>query len=384
MPRIVLLCDIPRSTPNSMDRYANSIGLSLQRIIGNDWSVKEIIPHLLRINWGSEGKFSKVTKLEENISRFLLYPVNVFFKAADIYHIIDHSYGQLAYPLYKRPVVVTCHDLIPLRAAHEGIPDFRVKAFSATKFRWAVMGMRLADIIIAVSESTKRDIVEFLGIPEHKIRVVHNGVDSKFKEIDDENEIRHFKHSREIPLDAHVIMHVSNKDLYKNVKGVLRTLAVLVHELDQETHLLRVGSALDEEHWELARSLEIDHYIHEAGYLTDTELVLAYNAAMVLLYPSWLEGFGFPPLEAMACGTPVVASNRASLPEVVGEAGVLLPPDDHRGMAREIKRIREDAHWRTSLIKKGRKRSSGFSWEKAAEETFRIYGEVLKNSSRNR
>ena len=334
-----------------------------------------------RIICGSEGKLCKFAKLEENISRFLLYPINVLFQAADLYHIIDHSYGQLAYPLYKRPLVVTCHDLIPLRASIEGIPEFWVKSFSAKKFRWAVMGMRLADIIIAVSQSTKQDIIEFLDIPEHKIRVVHNGVDSKFKKIHDKNEITHFKHSIDIPLDAQVIMHVSNKDLYKNIKGVLRTLAILVHDHDKEMHLLRVGSPLAEEHWELARFLEIDQYIHEVGYLTDTELVLAYNLAAVLLYPSWLEGFGFPPLEAMACGTPVVASNRASLPEVVGTAGVLLPPDDYMGMAREIKRIIEDAHWRNSLISKGLKRSSMFSWDKAAEETFKIYRTVLKNSS---
>jgi len=377
MPQILLLCDIPRSSPNSMDRYANNLSLSLQHRINQDWSVKKIIPNDFTIICGPEGKLSKFAKLEEHINRFLLYPINVFFKAADLYHIIDHSYGHLAYPLHKRPLVVTCHDLIPLRAAIEGIPEFCVKLFSAKKFRWAIMGMRLADIIIAVSQSTKQDILEFLDIPEHKIHVVHNGVDSKFKKIQDKNKITHFKHSIDIPLDAHVIMHVSNKDLYKNIKGVLRTLAVLVHDLDKKMHLLRVGSPLEEEHWELARFLEIDQYIHEVGYLTDTELVLAYNLAEVLLYPSWLEGFGFPPLEAMACGTPVVTSNRASLPEVVGEAGVLLPPDDYIGMAREINRIVENTRWRDSLISKGLKRSSMFSWDKAAEETFNVYTKVL-------
>jgi glycosyltransferase involved in cell wall biosynthesis len=377
MPNVLLLWDIPRSSPNSMDRYAGNLSCYLQTIINQDWSVKDFIPQSFTVDYKAVKKLSIFAKLEEFVSRFMLYPINIFFKKADIYHIIDHSYGYLAYALHKRPLVVTCHDLITLRTANESIPEFSIKSLSAKKFRWAIRGMRLADIIIADSQSTKQDILEFLDIPEHKIRVIYPGVDSNFKKIHDKNKIVHFKHSIDIPLDAQVIIHVSNKDLYKNIRGVLRTLSVLVHDLGKKMHLLRVGSPLDKEHWELARFLEIDQYIQEVGYLTDTELVLAYNLAEVLLYPSWLEGFGFPPLEAMACGTPVVTSNRASLPEVVGEAGVLLPPDDYIGMAREINRIVEDTRWRDSLINKGLKRSSMFSWDKVAEETFTVYKKVL-------
>jgi glycosyltransferase involved in cell wall biosynthesis len=313
-------------------------------------------------------------------TRLLVYPFKALVSSADIYHIVDHSYGHLAYPLVHRKLVITCNDLMPLRIATGNIPGATVSKLSLVKFRGIVAGLHLARAIIAISESTKKDLIEFLGVPDHKIHVIHMGVDNQFIPVHADEQLTRLRLSLGIPVTSKVIMHVSGVSAYKNIEGVFRSLAIVIHDLGIQAHLLRVGGLLTDKYWRLARELNIDVFIHEAGHLTDIELISAYNLADVLLFPSWWEGFGLPPLEAMACGTPVVVSNRGSLPEVVGNAAVVCPPDDYLEIAKAINSIFINSEWRNSLISKGFGRSAQFKWEKTAYQTWRVYEKVWRGT----
>lgn len=379
MPKVAILWDIPRHHQNSMDRYANRLSNHLQsNVKDRDWNFNNLIPRRIRLPIPfTNMKYDKVNHVKDIIERFIIYPVNAFFTHADLYHIIDHGYGHLAYGLPNRRLVITCNDLMTLRIAEGAIPGVSIPRSSVKKFRWIVAGLQRADAIIAISCSTKKDIVNFLNIPEEKIHVIYMGVDEQFKQLQECEEMLRLRDLVSLPEDCKVIMHVSGVTPYKNIEGVLRTLALLVRNFDSNVHLLRVGGLLQDEHWRLAKQLRIESNIHEAGHLGDQDLVIAYNLADVFLFPSWWEGFGLPPLEAMACGTPVVVSDRASLPEVVGDAGVITAPTDYMGMATAIRKIFEEDEWRQLLTTRGLAQSTKFTWDQTALKTFCLYQQIF-------
>ncbi|MBN1314033.1 MAG: glycosyltransferase family 4 protein [Anaerolineales bacterium] len=379
MPRCLILWDIPRQYPNSMDRYADRLGISLRGDIAPPgWSFVDLIP---KVRNGSKNARGHNGKGKDIFDRFLGYPVQALFSQADIYHVIDHGYAHLAYPLYRRKLVITCNDLMTLRMAEGSIPGANVSRLSLAKFQGIVSGLWLADRIIAISKSTKDDLIHFLGMPEEKISVIYMGVDEQFGPIHSAEKIAAFRNALGIPPGSKVVMHVSGVTPYKNIEGVLRTVAAINHDFGIPTCLLRAGGALTEDHWRTASALGIKQFIHEAGHLTDAELILAYNLSDVLLFPSWWEGFGLPPLEAMSCGTPVVVSNRASLPEVVGDAGIMVPADNHVEMALAIRRIFEQEELRKALIHKGFARAAQFTWRNTAAETLKLYENVWANAA---
>ncbi len=240
---------------------------------------------------------------------------------------------------------------------------------------------RRADRVIAISASTREDIVRHLGVEPGRVDVVYPGVDDAFRPIADRGRLAAFREKRGLP--ERIILFVGTIEPRKNVERLVRAYARLRRESDLP-HKLVIGGAggwLYEGVFAAVEELGLGDDVLFPGYIPRDELPLWYNAAGLFIYPSLYEGFGLPPLEAMACGTPVIASNTSSLPEVVGEAGLLVDPYDVEGMAEAMFKALTDEGLREEMRRRGLERAREFSWLKTARETVRVYGRALSEEA---
>lgn len=215
------------------------------------------------------------------------------------------------------------------------------------------------DRVIAVSENTKKEVMKFLKFPEERVRVIYEAPDEKFRQLATENPDY---------IDAPFILSNNvNLPLIK-IYHKLKTMGI--------KHKLVVNRGLYTQFKNAIERANLQKDIVIVGYVPDEELVRLYNTADLYARQVQYEGFGLPPLEAMACGCPVIASNVASLPEVIGDAGILVTPHDIDGWTKAMYEVLTNEGLRQDLIKKGLKRTKMFSWEKAAEETYKVYEEV--------
>lgn len=290
---------------------------------------------------------------------------------ADVYHSTNFMR-----PLRRVPCasVTTIHDLIPYVAPHS-IPRSRKRRLLPL-YRWMTRrAARLSDRLIAVSEHTKRDIVEHLGVPDEKVAVVHNGLEPAFHPGSHRGRIR-----ERFGIDGELLVAAGRADPYKNSLALVRAVEALVRAGRNGLRCLLIGE-LDERYPEVrdyVRDHGLDGHVRFTGYLDERDLVAAYQEADVLVHPSLYEGFGFPPLEAMACGTPVVSSNRTSLPEVLGDAALFVDPESIEELSRAIARVLDDAPLRASLRQRGLEQAKRYTWQRAATETLDVYRAALE------
>jgi len=233
--------------------------------------------------------------------------------------------------------------------------------------------VRRTDHIIAVSQNTKEDIVRLLGVPEDKITVIYEAANPIYRPVEDERELRRVREKYHIGGDF--ILFVSTIEPRKNLPTLLRAFRQLLDDYKVEVQLVVAGRQgwLCEEVFSLVEELKLTETVLFLGRVPVEDLPPLYTAASLFAYPSTYEGFGLPPLEAMACGTPVVVSNVSSLPEVVGDAALLVAPDDIPGLTVALWRGLTDEARRAELIAKGFRRAQCFSWEKAARQTLAVY-----------
>ena len=232
---------------------------------------------------------------------------------------------------------------------------------------------RKARRIITISESTKRDTVRLLGVSSKKVDIVHCGVDKAFHPLP-EGEIASFRQKHGLP--ERIILFVGTIEPRKNVVRLIEAYSRL---RDGQVKLVIGGARgwLYEEVFARVEELDLTDDVLFPGYIPSDELPLWYNAAELFVYPSLYEGFGLPPLEAMACGTPVLTSNVSSLPEVVGEAGLTVDPMDSEGLAEAMNQVLGDGVLRQSMRERGLARAGRFSWARAARETIEVYQRAL-------
>jgi glycosyltransferase involved in cell wall biosynthesis len=288
--------------------------------------------------------------------------------------------------LWKQPGalnVITIHDLTALLFPEHHTANTREMQMQTYRF-----AQEKADAVIAVSEATKRDILTYLEVPAERVHIVHNGVDPAFRPIEDQEVLNRALAPLGLVPDSY-ILHVGTIEPRKNLTrlvdayhAVRRTTPPPVPKLV----LAGVTGWQFQEVFERIESLEIQREIVFLGRVPGDVLPALYNGALLFVYPSLYEGFGLPPLEAMACGVPVVASNTSSLPEVVGDVGVLVDPTDTQELAAALASLLGDAERRSELSSRGLTRASLFSWERAARETLRVYRsdqDVRRNGHRN-
>jgi glycosyltransferase involved in cell wall biosynthesis len=293
-----------------------------------------------------------------------LFPLSLRSRQADLVHCPMHVLPFLS---RRRRKVVTIHDLafMTFPGSHKRWNRLYLRLFT----RWS---LGQADRVIAVSESTRREIVRLFGMPRRMIDVVYNGVDERFAP-QPAAAVERFRREKGLP--SRFILYLGTLEPRKNVEALLRAYAAARKTLPQDVKLVVAGGKGwgYEPVFETAEKLDLGDTLQFPGFVPDDELPLWYSAAEIFVYPSLYEGFGLPPLEAMACGTPVIASNSTSLPEVVGDAGILVSPHDDDALRDAILRVAGDQSLREEMSRKGIERAAMFSWVETAIKTIRVY-----------
>ena len=269
-----------------------------------------------------------------------------------------------------RRSVITVHDLNFLY-----YPQFLTAhshRYYNQQIEWAV---RRADRVLADSYATRSDLVSLLGVPADKVTVVHLAADPAFRPLP-EAQARQVAARYSLP--PGYLLFVGTLEPRKNLPGLLEAYRQLLDGNVTSAPLVLVGGKgwLYDEIFERVQALRLAQHVHFLHDVPDTDLPALYNAASALTTPSFYEGFGLPALEAMACGTPVVVADRASLPEIVGEAGLLVNPDDPHDIARALARALNDEPLRARLRALGLAQAAHFTWGRAARETWEVYQEV--------
>ena len=272
---------------------------------------------------------------------------------------------------YRGNVVVTCHDIISMKFP-KNLP-FASRMFYS---RWMPFSYRAAKMIIADSENTKKDIIEYLNIPKEKIRVVHLAVSQDFKPKSPQ-EIEKAKF--EYKISGKYFIDVGTIEPRKNLPFLVKAYALAVKSgISEKLVITGKKGWYYENLFLLVKKLNLQERVIFTGYADDKDIPALYCGATALVFPSLYEGFGFTPLEAMACGTPVISSNTSSLPEVVNEAGILLPPKDEKIWAKNMVEVAQNKDLAHKLSQKGLKQAKNFTWEDVARKTIEVYKEVLE------
>jgi glycosyltransferase involved in cell wall biosynthesis len=287
--------------------------------------------------------------------------------------LVHHTKGVLP-PFIHSKSVVTLHDISPFVCP---------ETFSAYhRFylqRNITRAVQKADSIITDSESAKRDILQFFKISEKKIRVIYISVSEHFKPIKDPDFLNSVRKRYGLP--EKMILYVGTLQPRKNVDILIRAYHQLRKEKKSEHQLVIVGRV----GWMVQGLKTLVHELGEetniifTGAVRDEEVPAFYNLSDVLVYPSSYEGFGLPILEAMASGIPVISCKISSIPEVAGDAGLLVPPRDVTSLADAIRTVLSDGSLRSSLIQKGFNQVKKFSWHRCANETLKHYSEVYQS-----
>lgn len=302
------------------------------------------------------------------IDRFLIFPRKLRTAAAtaDVVHLCDHGGAVYVSMMKRKPVVVTCHDMIGVRGAMRELPEIRSSIFGRFLQQWICRGLLQSTQVACVSQATCDDVRRILKT-DHNLRVILNGLNSPFQPIAAEEVERRL--AAQPATLAPFILHVGSNVAYKNREGVLRIFAKAAE--GSNIRLVFAGEALNRDLVRMARELQIYDRVIQVVKPDSAIIEALYNRAVALLFPSLYEGFGWPPIEAQACGCPVVASRIPPLVEVLGQSAALRPVDDETGMAEEIRKLAADSEYRNEM------RQRGFENVRSRFQTSRMMGEYV-------
>ena len=301
----------------------------------------------------------------------LVQPVQLLRERVDLLHSLA----------FVQPVVLPCPGIVTIYDLSFILFPQRFQSWRRLYLRWGTAySARRARRVIAISASTRRDIVRLLGVPEAKVDVVPCGVDEDFRPVDQAGLLDELRKKRHLP--PRMLLFVGTIEPRKNLVTLLESYSILRERIHPPPLVIAGPKGWrHEEVFSQARELELLDDVIFPGYIPRDELPLWYNAADLFVYPSLYEGFGLPPLEAMACGTPVVASDTSSLPEVIGDAGLLVEPSNADEMALAMQRVLTDGDLRKALGKKGLERASTYTWRRAAQDTVKVYDRAVADDT---
>jgi glycosyltransferase involved in cell wall biosynthesis len=301
----------------------------------------------------------------------LVQPVRLIAERVELLHSLA----------FVQPVAMPCPGIVTIYDLSFLLFPQRLQPWRRLYLRWgSTLSARRATRVIAISASTKRDIINLLGVPEEKVDVVPCGVDDDFRPVDEPGLLDELRRRHSLP--PRMLLFLGTIEPRKNLTTLLKSYALLKDWMKPPP--LVIGGPKGWRHGEvfsLAEELDLLDEVLFPGYIARDELPLWYNAADLFVYPSLYEGFGLPPLEAMACGTPVVVSNTSSLPEVVGDAGMLVDPTDAEQIARAMERLLTDGDLRDSLRARGLERARTFTWQRTAGDTVTVYNLAVTNAA---
>jgi glycosyltransferase involved in cell wall biosynthesis len=274
------------------------------------------------------------------------------------------------------PTVVTIHDLIPMI-----LPEYRGSVLVRLYTSLVASAAARAHMVLTDSEASKRDILSHLKLADTRVRVVYLAPGPHFQPVDDPDRLEAVRHKYDLPEDF--VLWLSGFDVRKNAQSLLHAYTWVYEALGDYHPLVMAGVTPEEDTRffpdprRIAAELGVSDAVRFPGWVDEADKPALYSAATVFVFPSRYEGFGLPILEAMACGTPVVTSNAASLPELVGAAAFQVDPDDPRRLGAAIIAlcVQEDLH--AEMREKGLAQAAQFTWEKTARETLAAYQDVL-------
>jgi glycosyltransferase involved in cell wall biosynthesis len=306
----------------------------------------------------------------------VIHPLAVGMKIrkGSIYHIHNQKLGSILHYIRLTPSLLTCHDIIEYVR-----PEYNENPFVRVYIRWYHLGAMKADRLIVPSEFTKQDIVRHFGYRGSNIDVVPNGIDH---DVFRPRPGKSFLKLQSYPEDRKYILHVGSEQPRKNVDLLVEAF-LLALKKRRDLTLIRVG-APDEipghpvraRILKMLRDADAMNRVIFLENLSEETLATVYNSADLLVFPSSYEGFGLPPLEAMASGIPVITSNTTAIPEVVGDAALMVSPDDPQGIADSILSLLDNSSLQQDLIRRGLERARLFNWDRSAARTLEIYEQV--------
>jgi glycosyltransferase involved in cell wall biosynthesis len=281
---------------------------------------------------------------------------------------------------YTRPMKLPCASVVTFHDMTFFLyPELHTRA-KRLFFPLAIRASaRRADALIAVSESTRQDVIRVLGISPEKILTTQSGVDPVFRPINDT--VAKGKIAEKYDLPERFILYVGLIEPRKNLPMLISAFKRLI-DSGEDYKLVLVGRYgwMYEELLKQINNLDLEGMIHFTGYVSQEDLPLVYNLSSLFVYPTIYEGFGLPVLEAMACGVPVITTDVSSLPEIVGEAGMLVPVNDVKALYGAMIEVLRDEDLRRKMINKGIQRAAKFTWEQTAKLTFQVYQQVMRTS----
>jgi glycosyltransferase involved in cell wall biosynthesis len=326
------------------------------------------------------------------------FPANFFFIADptqesrywnDIvlpYSLKKKGIELLHTPHYRSPRFLSCKSIITIHdCVHILFPNYASSKAAYNRAKLATKrAIRKSSRILTVSEATRRDLMRLFGVPEEKISVVYNAIDERAVLADNQDEQKRVLERYQI--QDPFLLYAGNIKPHKNIARTIEAFSVLKTELKENPSwknlkLVIIGDELSK-HQILRRTVirsGVQHDVRFFGFVPYETLKVFYKSAQIFVFPSLYEGFGLAPLEAMANGTPVLTSNVSSLPEVLGEAALLVNPENVFEISKGLKHLLFDANLRSELVAKGLEQSRKYSWKKSAELVLRTYREVCGN-----
>ena len=296
-------------------------------------------------------------------------PVDALTGPADVFHFPDFVLP----PVRRGATVVTVHDLSFML-----VPECADERLRGHLERVVPISVREADYVTADSENTRNDLMTLLDVPPERVEVVYSGVDRRFRPIADE--AAHEAARRKYGLNFPFMLYVGTIEPRKNLRRLLKAYRIF-RQQGRAQHKLVLAGGLGWLYQDILHDVEelvAEQEVVYLGRIPDDDLPVLYSLSDAFVFPSLYEGFGLPPLEAMACGTPVICSNTSSLPEVVGDAGILVPPEDVDGLALAMGALLNEPERRAVLGRRALERAQQFTWEAAAERVLSIYRRLGK------
>lgn len=364
--KIVLLRAFPDPYRQSMIVYADRLLESLRSAMSPAEEIAAYLPKQVALT----------PRLARYWSQYVGYQLMAHFAQGDINHVIDHSFGHLVYSLNARRTVVAFHDATIFKAADGTINGCEVPKRTVLSLRYSLAAIKRAAAVIAISEVSRKDFISLTSCDHRKIHVIYPGVDPSFCALEARSALK-----ARYGLDGKHILHVGHNLFYMNIEGVLRTLHHLVFKLGVDAKLLKVGMPFTNAQNRLMNNLKLHDRVVFLGHVASEDLPRVYNCADALLYPVHYAGFGLPPVEAMACGTPVVCSNRGSLPEITGGAALMADPENYSQLAKHLASLLTDTNIREIYRAKGLEQAKRYSWEKTAKETLAVYKRIYESNA---
>lgn len=357
-----------------LGRYAENLVRAMVPLLDDDLALFynreggiDPLPGLAHLPEATVGLGYKPWRMAIALGQLARLPFNKLVPGAKLFHATEH----LLLPLWHVPTVLTVHDLIfrKLPEHHKALNRWYLNATMP-------LTCKRASHIIAISQATKHDIIEAYGIPDEKITVIYEAAAPSFTP---QPPVRLEAVRAHYHLPDAYLLFVGTIEPRKNLTRLLHAWEPLYAQREAPPLVIvgKTGWLTGDFFAALEQSPAKDGVILP-GYVAEQDLPAVYGAATALVMPSLYEGFGLPPLEAMACGTPVLCSDSSSLPEVVGDAAVQFDPRDEHDMARAIRTVVADADLRQQLAQLGLAQAARFSWEKTAKQTLAVYRKLLE------